>query len=525
MSEFLEVEIERDGNKYFQRFEHGGTPVGDLQIIGTSDKHGTTVRFKADPEIFTETTVYNHGTLKHRLQELAFLNKGIKIIFDDLRENETPHEEFFYEGGIQEYVRYLTEEKEVILENPLYMEGKRTVEVNHTDMDIMVEISIQYTRDFDTKKPLSFCNNINTAEGGSHIDGFNNALNNALNEYFRNQYLKNAKSKETEESLTGDDIREGMVAIVSVKHPDPQYEGQTKSKLGSSEVRNVVYRVMKENLDRFLMENPNSAREIIEKAMLARNGRIAAKKAKELVKRKGLLDEGFSTLLGKLADCTSRNPEECEIYIVEGDSAGGSAKEGRDRKTQAILPLRGKILNVQKANINRIYDNNEIKTMVTAFGCGVGDNIDLDKLRYHKVVIMTDADVDGAHIRILLLTFFFKFLRPMVEEGYVYFAQPPLYKIEKNKNVKYAYSDDEMERVRKEMGTGCSLQRYKGLGEMNKDQLWETTMNPENRTLVKVNVDDAEQACEIFEMLMGDEVDPRKNFIMENAQFVKNLDI
>lgn len=511
LSEYMEVIIERDGKKYYQRFEHGGQPVEPLKVIGTSDRHGTTVRFKADPTIFTETVVYNHDTLKTRLQELAFLNKGIKISFTDERKEETHHEEFLYEGGIKEYVQFLTKNKERLLSEPVYVEGMED--------DIAVEISLQYDSGYATNNIFSYCNNINTHEGGTHEEGFRMALNRVINNYAKEKnYLKTE-----EDSLQGEDIREGLTAIISVKHPDPQYEGQTKTKLGNSEVRKIVSSIFSKELERFLMENPKDAKIIVDKAMLASKARLAAKKARDLTRRKSPLDE-VSPLLGKLADCSSRNAEECEIYIVEGDSAGGSAKNGRDRRTQAILPLRGKILNVQKAVQHRIFDNAEIRSMITAFGCGFGDDIDVSKLRYHKIVIMTDADVDGAHIRILLLTFFFKFLRPMIEGGYVYFAQPPLFKIEKGKTVRYAYSDEEMETIRKEMGEGCSLQRYKGLGEMNADQLWDTTMNPEVRILKKVNLDDAVQASLIFQMLMGDEVEPRKQYIMENAHFVKDLD-
>ena len=510
LSEYLEVIIERDGNKYYQRFENGGNPVADLAIIGKSDNHGTLVRFKADASIFTETTEYDHNVLRDRLRELAFLNKGIKIVFSDERKGEEHHEEFVYAGGISEYVRYLNKSKSVLNENPIYVEGN--------EEGVAVEISFQYNEGY-VANVYSFCNNINTHEGGTHEEGFRNTLTRVINGYAKD----NNMMKKDEESLQGEDVREGITAIVSIKHPNPQYEGQTKTKLGNSEVRRIVGSVFATQLERFLMENPAQAKIIVDKSLLASKARMAAKKARELTRRKNALE--ISSLPGKLSDCSSRDPEECEIYLVEGDSAGGSAKQGRDSRTQAILPLRGKILNVEKARLHRIFDNNEIRSMLTAFGCGIGDELNLEKLRYHKIVIMTDADVDGAHIRTLLLTFFYRFLKPVIEGGYVYFAQPPLYKVSRGNAIKYAYSDEEMEQIREEMGQNTGLQRYKGLGEMNADQLWETTMDPQHRTLIKVNIENAMEADQSFEMLMGDEVEPRRNFIMENAHFVKDLDI
>ena len=509
LSEYLEVIIERDGNKYFQRFENGGEAVDDLKVIGKSDRHGTTVKFKADPLIFKETTVYEHSVLKDRLRELAFLNKGIKIVFVDERK-EDHRDEFMYAGGIGEYVVYLNNNKVVLNESPIYVEGEED--------GVIVEIAFQYNEGF-VSNVYSFCNNINTHEGGTHEEGFRTSLTRIINNYAK----ENGMMKKDDESLVGDDVREGIVAIVSIKHPDPQYEGQTKTKLGNSEVRKIVSSVFSSKLERFMMENPNEAKIVVDKALLASKARLAAKKARELTRRKSALE--VSSLPGKLADCSSRNAEDCEIYLVEGDSAGGSAKQGRDSKTQAILPLRGKILNVEKARLHKIFDNNEIRSMLTAFGCGIGDELNLEKLRYHKIVIMTDADVDGAHIRTLLLTFFYRFLKPVIEGGYIYFAQPPLYKVYRGNAVKYAYSEEEMEEIRTEMGQGTGTQRYKGLGEMNADQLWETTMDPANRTLIKVNVESAMEADRSFEMLMGDEVEPRRNFIMENAQFVKDLDV
>lgn len=509
LSEWLEVEVHQDGKVYFMRFEDGGKAVAPLKVIGESNRHGTIVRFKADPTIFTETTVYNFDTLKNRSRQLAFLNKGIRMVLRDEREAEVKSLVFYYEGGIIEYVKYLNKNKEVIHPNVVYVEG--------IDEGIIAEIALQYNNGY-LPGIYSFCNNINTIEGGTHEDGFRLALTRVISKYAtENNMLKK------DESLVGDDVREGITAIISVKHPDPQYEGQTKTKLGNSEVRKIVSSIVGTQLERFLLENPDTARIIVEKAIIASKARLAAKKARELTRRKSALE--ISSLPGKLSDCSSKDASQCEIYIVEGDSAGGSAKQGRDPKYQAILPLRGKILNVEKARIHKIFENNEIRSMVTAFGIGIGEELDISKLRYHKIVIMTDADVDGAHIRTLLLTFFYRYLRPVVDGGYIYIAQPPLYKVQKGNAIRYAYSEAEMRNIMAEMGERSKIQRYKGLGEMNADQLWETTMDPEFRTLIQVTVEDAIEADEVFSMLMGDEVEPRRKFIQENAVYVKNLDV
>ncbi len=511
LSEWLEVYVEQNGKMYYQRFEHGGHTVAPLKEIGTSERRGSTVKFKADPTIFTETTVYDHNTLKDRLQQLAFLNKGLEITYTDEREKYQTSDSFLYNGGLAEYVHFLNKDKTTIHPSIIYVEG---------DMDgISVEVAMQYS-DAYTPNVYSFCNNINTVEGGTHEEGFRIALTKVINNYGRQANIL----KRDEDMLSGDDVREGLTAIISVKHPDPQYEGQTKTKLGNSEVRKIVSNILQEQLQKFLLENPDEAKAIMDKCDLANKARLAAKKARELTRRKGSLE--VSSLPGKLADCSCRDAELCEVYIVEGQSAGGSAKQGRNSKYQAILPIRGKILNVEKARLHRIYENEEIRSMITAFGCGIGDEFDESKLRYHKVVIMTDADVDGAHIRILLLTFFYRFLRGLIDGGYVYIAQPPLYKIQKGTTVKYAYNDDELEEVKKEFGPNdkLAIQRYKGLGEMDPDQLWETTMDPSNRILLRVNLDDAMMADHLFEMLMGDEVEPRRDFITENATYVRNLD-
>ncbi|MBQ3384675.1 MAG: DNA topoisomerase (ATP-hydrolyzing) subunit B [Erysipelotrichaceae bacterium] len=512
LSEFVEVNVKINGKEYYVRFENGGKTVAPLKEIGkcSPHEHGTTVRFKADPLIFTETTVYDYETLYNRLQELAFLNPFLKIDFTDERGEETKFVEFEYEGGISEYVKFLNKDKKVMFEEPIYVKGG--------EGDIQVEIAMQYNDGFNANI-YSFCNNVNTQEGGTHEDGFRNTLTRVINNYAKDQNLM----KKDDELLQGDDVREGITAIISVKHPDPQYEGQTKTKLGNSEVRRIVSAIFSEQLDRFLMENPATAKLIVDKALIASKARMAAKKARELTRRKNSLE--ISSLPGKLADCSSRDPQLSEIYIVEGDSAGGSAKQGRNSKYQAILPLRGKILNVEKARLHQIFDNNEIRSMITAFGCGIDDEFDITKLRYHKIVIMTDADVDGAHIRILLLTFFYRFFKEVLEGGYVYIAQPPLYRAQKGNVIKYAYSDDELDKIKAEFGEKINIQRYKGLGEMDPDQLWETTMDPEVRILKQVNVDNAMEADKIFSMLMGDEVEPRKQYIIENAHFVKNLDI
>ena len=512
LSTFVEVTVKINGKVYYVRFENGGKTVQPLKEIGTCSphEHGTTVRFKADPEIFTETTVYDYNILYNRLQELAFLNPFLKIDFSDERGEKPVSVEFEYEGGISEYVKFLNKDKKVIFDEPIYVKG--------VEGDIQVEVALQYNDGYNANI-YSFCNNVNTQEGGTHEEGFRNSLTRIINNYAKDQNLM----KKDDELLQGDDVREGITAIISVKHPDPQYEGQTKTKLGNSEVRRIVSSVFSEQFERFLMENPNTAKLIVDKAMVASKARMAAKKARELTRRKNSLE--ISSLPGKLADCSCRDPQLSEIYIVEGDSAGGSAKQGRNSKYQAILPLRGKILNVEKARLHQILDNNEIRSMITAFGCGIDDDFDINKLRYHKIVIMTDADVDGAHIRILLLTFFYRFFKEVLEGGYVYIAQPPLYRAQKGNTIKYAYSDEELDRIKKDFGEKINIQRYKGLGEMDPDQLWETTMDPEVRILKQVNVDNAMEADKIFSMLMGDEVEPRKKYIVENAHFVKNLDI
>jgi len=508
LSEYLEVYIHLNGKVYFQRFEHGGKPVADLKVIGDTNKHGSIVRFKADPTIFTETLDYDHETLKDRLQQLAFLNKSIKISFNDERCDK--QYDFLYKGGLMEYVSFLNKTKNPIHTDVVYVEGEED--------NIQIEVALQYNEGYN-QNIYSFCNNINTHEGGTHEEGFRLALTRVINNYAKSINM----IKKEEDALTGEDVREGLTAIISVKHPDPQYEGQTKTKLGNSEVRKIVSNILGEQLDRFLMENPASAKIIIDKTMLAANARIAAKNARDLTRKKGALE--ISSLPGKLADCALSDPALTEIFLVEGDSAGGSAKQGRNRDFQAILPLRGKVINVEKARLSKVFDNNEIRTMLTAFGCGIGDELDLAKLRYHKIVIMTDADVDGAHIRTLLLTFFYRFLKPVIEEGYVYFAQPPLYKVSKGNSIKYAYSELELEEIKVVMGDKTNTQRYKGLGEMNAEQLWETTMDPKVRILNQVNIENAMEADMVFDMLMGEDVEPRRNFIQTNAKYVKNLDI
>ncbi|AZK43657.1 DNA topoisomerase (ATP-hydrolyzing) subunit B [Erysipelothrix piscisicarius] len=510
LSEWLEVKIYLDGTEYYLRFEEGGKVAIPLKEVGKTDKKGTTVRFKADPTIFTETTEFSHDILRDRLRQIAFLNKGIKLVFQDEREpEETIHLEFIYEDGLREYVQYMNANKSPIHEEIVYCEGE--------EEGILVEVSMQYNDGF-TPNIYSFCNNINTHEGGTHEDGFKLALTRVINNYAKDHNLL----KKDDDGFLGDDVREGLTAIISVKHPDPQYEGQTKTKLGNSEVRKIVSSVFGEQLERFLMEHPDDAKIIVDKAAIASKARVAARKARELTRRKGALE--VSSLPGKLADCSNRNPSECEIYIVEGDSAGGSAKQGRDSKFQAILPLRGKVINVEKARLHKIFDNNEIRMMITAFGTGVSDEMDIEKLRYHKIIIMTDADVDGAHIRTLLLTFFYRFLRPLIENGFVYIAQPPLYKISRGNKIAYAYEEEELDELKVEFGDRFNVQRYKGLGEMNPEQLWDTTMDPETRTLIQVTIDDAMEADVIFETLMGDEVAPRREFIQTNAEYA-DLDI
>jgi DNA gyrase subunit B len=505
----MEVYVHRDGKIYYQKYSRG-VPCCDLKVVGETDRTGTTTRFLPDPEIFTETVEFDYEVLAKRLRELAFLNKGLKITIEDRRANNR-RDEYLYEGGILSYVAHLNKNKEV-LHDPVYIEGNRD--------GIHIEVAFQYNTSY-TSLIYSFANNIHTYEGGTHESGFKSALTRVINDYAR----KNNIFRDKDENLTGEDVREGIVAIISIKHPNPQFEGQTKTKLGNSEARTVTDAVFSEHLEKFFLENPSVARRIVEKGVLAARARVAAKRARELTRKKSGLE--VSQLPGKLADCTSNDPAVSELYIVEGDSAGGSAKQGRDRNYQAILPLRGKILNVEKARLDKILSNNEVRAMITAIGTGIGEDFDISKARYHKIVIMTDADVDGAHIRTLLLTFFYRYMRQMIEAGYIYIAQPPLYKIEQNRKVYYAYNDQQLEEVLKSLPSQPKpgIQRYKGLGEMNPEQLWETTMNPENRTLLQVSLEDAIEADETFEMLMGDRVEPRRQFIEENALYVKNLDI
>lgn len=511
LSTELEVFVHRDGNVYYQKYQKG-VPAADLKVIGETDHTGTTTRFKPDGEIFKETLEYDFEILANRIRELAFLNRAIRITIEDMREGMEKRKEYHYEGGIKSYVEHLNRNKEVLFEEPIYIEGEKD--------GINVEISFQYNDGY-TGNIFSFANNINTHEGGTHEFGFKTALTRVINDYAR----KNSLLKESDTNLSGEDVREGIVAIVSVKHPDPQFEGQTKTKLGNSEVRAITDTVFSEHLEKFLLENPTVARKIVDKGQMALRARIAAKKARELTRRKSALE--VSSLPGKLADCSSRDPKISELFIVEGDSAGGSAKSGRDRHFQAILPLRGKILNVEKARLDRILSNNEVRSMITAIGTGIGDDYDISKARYHKIVIMTDADVDGAHIRTLLLTFFYRYMRKIVEAGYIYIAQPPLYSIKQGKKLEYAYSDAQLQQVLSTLPANPkpNIQRYKGLGEMNAEQLWDTTMDPEKRVLLQVSLDDVIEADETFEMLMGDKVEPRRNFIEENATYVKNLDV
>lgn len=510
LSEYVEVEIRIDGKLYFQRYERGN-PLSDVKVVGETDGKGTTTLFKPDAEIFDETE-FKYETLEYRLRELAFLNRGVKIILKDEREGQERESVFYYTGGIIEFVKHLNKNREAIHDKVIYFEKEKE--------DSVVEVAMQYTDSY-TENIFSFANNINTQEGGTHLIGFKSALTRIINDYGRKLGL----IKEKDGNLQGEDIREGLTAVVSVKLTDPQFEGQTKTKLGNSEMRGIVESITGENLEAFLEENPNEAKVIIDKALRAQRAREAAKKARELTRRKGVLEN--TSLPGKLADCSEKDPALSEIYLVEGDSAGGSAKQGRDRSTQAILPLRGKILNVEKARLDKILNYNEIRAMITAFGTGIGADFSTERLRYHKIIIMTDADVDGAHIRTLLLTFFFRYMKPLIEMGYIYVAQPPLYKVKKGKNESYAYSDKELNKILDELGrdTKADIQRYKGLGEMNPEQLWDTTMNPETRTLLQVSIDDAAAADEIFNTLMGDKVEPRRVFIEKNAKYVKNLDI
>lgn len=510
LSEELEVYVHRDGNIHYQKYKRG-VPCSDLQVVGETDRTGTTIHFKPDPEIFTETTEYDYDTLAHRLRELAFLNKGIRITLED-RRGEKRRNEYYYEGGISSYVKHLNRTKETLHEEPIYIEGEKD--------GIQVEIALQYNDGY-TSNIYSFANNIHTHEGGTHELGFKTALTRIINDYGR----KNNMFKEQDANLTGEDVREGLTAIISVKHPAPQFEGQTKTKLGNSDARTATESIFAEQFEKFLLENPSVAKKIVEKGILASRARLAAKRARELTRRKNALE--VSSLPGKLADCSSRDPAICELYVVEGDSAGGSAKQGRDRHFQAILPLRGKIINVEKSRLDKILSNNEVRAIITALGTGIGEDFDITKARYHKIIIMTDADVDGAHIRTLLLTFFYRYMRELIEQGYVYIAQPPLYKIQQGKRIEYAYSDRQLEEILTRLPEQPKpvIQRYKGLGEMNPEQLWETTMNPETRTLLKVSLQDAMEADETFEILMGDKVEPRRQFIEENAKYVKNLDI
>ncbi|MEE3442519.1 MAG: toprim domain-containing protein, partial [Candidatus Enteromonas sp.] len=492
-----------------------------LKRIGDTTEHGTTVTFQPDPEIFTETTVYDYETIKNHMRQMAFLNKGIRITLTDKRGPEPVSDSFFYEGGIKEYVKYINTNKIAVNQDVMYFEGAEDVTMGDgKTRRIYAEIALQWTDSYSSDGVFSYCNNISTKEGGTHVEGLNLALNRVLNSYARDfKFLK-----EDQSNYTTDDCREGLTAVVSVKHPDPQYEGQTKTKLGNSEVRKIVSSIVGEGLRQFLVENPKVAETIIEKISIASKARDAARVAREKIRKSAL---EITTLPGKLADCSSKDPEICELYIVEGNSAGGSAKNGRDRETQAILPLRGKILNVEKAREDRIWANAEIGNMITAIGAGIRDNFDVSKIRYHKIVIMTDADVDGDHIRILLLTFFYRFMRPLVDGGYVYIAQPPLYKIDYKGSAYYAYNDAQLEVLKKELQLkpGYPFQRYKGLGEMDAQQLWETTMDPKVRKMIRITVEDAAEAEQLFTQLMGDEVEPRRQFIQENAKFVKNLDI
>ncbi|MDY6392317.1 MAG: DNA topoisomerase (ATP-hydrolyzing) subunit B [Bacilli bacterium] len=522
LSTWMDVTVCRDGGKYFLRFENGGHPVGHLTRIGDSAEHGTTVTFQPDPTIFTETTVYQYDTIRNHLRQMAFLNGGISITLIDDRGEAPVTETFKYDGGIREYVKYIDQVKQPVNPEPIYCQGAEEVTLadGETKVRIYAEVAIQWTDSYSQDGVYSFCNNISTKEGGTHNEGLNLALGRVLNDYAR----KNKMLKEDEKNFTKEDCLEGLTAVISVKHPNPQYEGQTKTKLGNSEVRKIVSSVVGDGLGQFLMENPAEARAIIEKIQLASKARDAARVAREKIRKSAL---EITTLPGKLADCSSKDPEICELYIVEGNSAGGSAKNGRDRETQAILPLRGKILNVEKAREDRIWANAEIGNMITAIGAGIRDNFDVTKIRYHKIVIMTDADVDGDHIRVLLLTFFYRFMRPLLEGGYVYIAQPPLYKVDYKGSAYYAYNDAQLEKLRKELNLkpGFAFQRYKGLGEMDAEQLWETTMDPKARKMIRITIEDAAEAEAAFSELMGDEVAPRRRYITENAKFVKNLDI
>ena len=511
LSTDLTVQVFKEGNIYEQSYKRGAV-LDDLKIIGTTDKHGTSVYFVPDPEIFQETTVFEFDKLANRVRELAFLNKGLKLTITDYRPEEPVKKSFCYEGGIKSYVEHLNKSKQVLFEEPIYVEGEQD--------GIQVEVAMQYTSGYHTNL-LSFTNNIHTYEGGTHESGMKTALTRVINDYARRQKLM----KENEEKLSGEDVREGLTAVVSIKHPDPQFEGQTKTKLGNSEARTITDRLFSTHFDKFLMENPQVARKIVEKGILASKARLAAKRAREVTRKKSGLE--ISNLPGKLADCSSNDPTITELFIVEGDSAGGSAKQGRSRHFQAILPIRGKILNVEKATLDKILANEEIRSLFTAMGTGFGGDFDLSKARYQKLVIMTDADVDGSHIRTLLITLFYRYMRPAVEAGYIYIAQPPLYKLKQGKNEYYIQNDEELEAKLKELPAHPKpqLSRYKGLGEMDAEQLWETTMNPENRSMLQVSVEDAAEADQILDILMGDRVEPRREFIESNAKYINMEDL
>ncbi|MCG7408397.1 DNA topoisomerase (ATP-hydrolyzing) subunit B [Paenibacillus sp. ACRRX] len=511
LSELLIVTVKRDGHIHQQEYRRGA-PQYDLKVVGDTDETGTTVTFKPDHEVFTETVIFEYDILTSRIRELAFLNKGIELVLTDERPGQEQSQTFKYDGGIIEFVEYLNRNREKVHEPPIYVEGLKD--------NISCEVALQYNDSY-SEHIYSFANNIHTHEGGTHESGFKSALTRIINDYARKMNLM----KDNDSNLSGDDVREGLTTIISVKIPDPQFEGQTKTKLGNSEVRGIVESMFAEKFLQFLNENPAISRKIVEKGTQAARAREAARRARELTRRKSALE--VSSLPGKLADCSSKDPSISELYIVEGDSAGGSAKQGRDRHFQAILPLRGKILNVEKSRLDKILSNAEIRAIITALGTGIGEDFDLAKARYHKIVIMTDADVDGAHIRTLLLTFFYRYMRQLVEAGYVYIAQPPLFKVERNKVVRYADSEKMRDEIIAEFGEGMKInvQRYKGLGEMNAIQLWETTMDPESRTMLQVSVDDAKLADEIFDTLMGDQVEPRRDYIIKHAKFVKNLDI
>ncbi len=514
LSEWLEIEIYKDGDIYTQRFERGNIKT-NLEIVGKTEKTGTLVRFKPDAEIFKETTEFDFEILKTRLREQAFLNAGIHIQISDERDPDNIIcENFCYEGGISSFVEYLNKKKAVELVHPDIIHFSTVAD----DDQATAEVAMQYNDSYN-ELILSFANNIHTTDGGTHEEGFKRSLTRVMNDYARKYNLL----KDSDKNLTGDDVREGLTVVISIKVKDAQFEGQTKSKLGNTEISGLVSNMVNDKLSTYLEENPATARAIFDKALAASRAREAARKAKDMVRRKSALES--AALPGKLADCQSKNPEESELYIVEGDSAGGSAKGGRDRRIQAILPLWGKMLNVEKARLDKVYGNEKLMPVVTALGCGIGEEFDLEKLRYGKVIIMADADVDGSHIRTLLLTFFFRFMRPLIENGNIYIAQPPLYRLTKGKTHYYAYSDQERDKIMKELGGNLDIQRYKGLGEMDAEQLWDTTMNPEFRTMLKVTLEDAEKADNVFHVLMGDEVEPRRKFIEENAVYVQNLDV